>query len=263
MKTLLDGQSRVTRGTYAKWQGRHWVLAALADLGYPEGDPALTPIVRKMLATWLDPKYFREGFRIQRGGHPGRQSRASMAATGDARPSRAAPCCRRAARPRRAGSLGWWSACCTGNGRTGAGTARPSRRPGVPRCTRLFCRCGDWRAYARAFEDTVAMEAARNAAEVFLERRMLFHRTNGRLIRREWAELHYPVYWHYDVLAGLKGLMEVGLIADGRTAGRPRSAGEQAVAAGRLARRCALRQKCRGGAGTGTPGVGAGRPPAS
>jgi hypothetical protein len=72
-------------------------------------------------------------------------------------------------------------------------------------------------AYARAFEDAVAMEAARKAAEVFLERRMLFHRTNGRLIRREWAQLHYPVYWHYDVLAGLKGLMEVGLIADERT----------------------------------------------
>jgi hypothetical protein len=29
---------------YAKWQGAHWVLAALADLGYPPGDEALHPL---------------------------------------------------------------------------------------------------------------------------------------------------------------------------------------------------------------------------
>src|SRR4029450_2674836 len=32
------------RGVYDKWQGAHWILAALADLGYPEGDKGLVPV---------------------------------------------------------------------------------------------------------------------------------------------------------------------------------------------------------------------------
>jgi len=29
---------------YAKWYGAHWVLSALADLGYPSGDESLIPL---------------------------------------------------------------------------------------------------------------------------------------------------------------------------------------------------------------------------
>jgi hypothetical protein len=65
-------------------------------------------------------------------------------------------------------------------------------------------------AYARASGDPAAAEAARRAGQVLLERRLLYRRSNGRLIRRDWANLHYPVYWRYDVLAALKGLVEVG-----------------------------------------------------
>jgi hypothetical protein len=62
----------------------------------------------------------------------------------------------------------------------------------------------------------VARHGARRAAEVLLERRLLFHRSTGRPIHRAWMTLHYPVYWHYDVLAGLNGLAEVGLVGDAR-----------------------------------------------
>ena len=48
------------RGVYAKWQGAHWVLAALADLGYPPGDPALHPLREQVLGTWLDQSYYVE-----------------------------------------------------------------------------------------------------------------------------------------------------------------------------------------------------------
>lgn len=33
---------------------------------------------------------------------------------------------------------------------------------------------------------------------------------------RHFLQLHYPVYWHYDVLAGLKGIGEVGALRDRR-----------------------------------------------
>ena len=32
------GRAGTRRQVYYKWQGLHWVLAGLADLGYPEGD---------------------------------------------------------------------------------------------------------------------------------------------------------------------------------------------------------------------------------
>ena len=47
-------------GAYAKWQGAHWALAALADLGYPPGDEALYPLREQVLETWLDESYFRD-----------------------------------------------------------------------------------------------------------------------------------------------------------------------------------------------------------
>ncbi len=61
-----------------------------------------------------------------------------------------------------------------------------------------------------------AQAAADRAAEVFLSRRLLFRRSTEMLIRSDWAALHYPGYWHYDVLAGLKGLAEVGRLDDPR-----------------------------------------------
>ena len=67
-----------------------------------------------------------------------------------------------------------------------------------------------------AYGSTDARQAADRAAEVLLTRRVIYHRSDGRPIRTEWSKLHYPVYWHYDVLAGLKGLHEAGHLDDQR-----------------------------------------------
>jgi hypothetical protein len=71
-------------------------------------------------------------------------------------------------------------------------------------------------AYAIAHGDRAAREACGRAAEVLLTRRMLYRRTTGSLIRGEWAKLHYPSYWYYDVLSAAKGLAEAGLLGDDR-----------------------------------------------
>jgi hypothetical protein len=71
-------------------------------------------------------------------------------------------------------------------------------------------------AYGVAHNDAGAHDAARTAAEVLLSRRLIFRRSTGALIRGDWAKLHYPVYWHYDVLAALKGIAELGLVGDPR-----------------------------------------------
>ncbi len=42
---------------YKKWQGAHWTLAMLAELGYPAGDTSLIPL-REQVLNWLfSPSY--------------------------------------------------------------------------------------------------------------------------------------------------------------------------------------------------------------
>src|SRR5687768_1862849 len=52
--THRDAAGRFTRGrsVYDKWQGAHWILASLADLGYPHGDADLHPARDQILDTW-------------------------------------------------------------------------------------------------------------------------------------------------------------------------------------------------------------------
>ena len=72
--------------------------------------------------------------------------------------------------------------------------------------------------YAAQRRDAKSKLAARAAAEVFLERRLFKGRATGELISRGFAALHYPLYWHYDIVAGLKAMAELGLIGAPRCA---------------------------------------------
>jgi hypothetical protein len=38
------------------------------------------------------------------------------------------------------------------------------------------------------------------------------------VINQRFVRLHYPLYWHYDILFGLKVMAEAGLIGDSRCA---------------------------------------------
>jgi hypothetical protein len=65
---------------------------------------------------------------------------------------------------------------------------------------------------------TAASEAVDRAAQVFLDRRVFRRRSTGEVIHRAFVTLHYPLYWHYDALAGLVGLAEAGRLGDPRCA---------------------------------------------
>ena len=55
VRTLLSERGpdgKIPHSAYAKWQGAHWVLALLADLGYPPGDRSLIPL-REQVFDWL------------------------------------------------------------------------------------------------------------------------------------------------------------------------------------------------------------------
>ncbi len=71
-------------------------------------------------------------------------------------------------------------------------------------------------AYARACGDEASRTAALRTAELFLEHRLFRRSSDGLPILPEFIRLHYPPYWHYDLLAALGGMAELGLLADPR-----------------------------------------------
>jgi hypothetical protein len=71
-------------------------------------------------------------------------------------------------------------------------------------------------AFANETDDRAAHHAADAAAQVFLTRRVAWRRSTREPITPDVMKLHYPVYWHFDLLAGLVGLGELGLLTDPR-----------------------------------------------
>lgn len=218
VRRLIEGHAQLRRSTYAKWQGGHWVLLALAELGYPEGDPDLVPLRDGVLRTWLAERYFREYDPAVTAADRGRVGvpliNGRYRRCGSQHGAALLSAVRLGLADDRARALaerlqhwqwpdGGWN--CHGKAEAQSSSVYETLLP-----------MRGLAAYARAYQDPAAGAAANRAAAVLLERRLLFRRTNGRLIRRDWANLHYPVYWRYDVLAALRGLAEAGLLDDER-----------------------------------------------
>jgi hypothetical protein len=219
--SALGEDGRLSRqAVYAKWQGAHWVLAALADLGYPPGDAALVPMREQILDTWLAPQYLHEfeaasaaaayrgrGVPLMRGRYrrcASQQGNALRSLTllglADERVGRLAE-----------RLLHWqWP--------DGGWNCDVDPAASMSSFFETLLPMRGLAAYRRATGDETAGRAATSAAEVFLSRRLLFRRSTGELIRPDFAVLHYPLYWHYDLLGGLVGMVEVGTIADPRCA---------------------------------------------
>lgn len=214
VRRLIEGHHEAAPPVYAKWGGAHWLLAALADLGCPAGQRDLRPLADEVLSAWLEPRYFREC-----GSARGR-SKAVPVLDGRARrcASQQGSALLSVVRLRlddgRAAHLverllhwqwpdGGWNCDL----RPGAATSSVHE-------TLLPMR--GLAAFADLTGDADARAAAGRAAQVLLTRRLVFGRSDGRLIDREWGRLHYPPYWHYDLLAGLRGLGEAGLLGDPR-----------------------------------------------
>ena len=58
--------------------------------------------------------------------------------------------------------------------------------------------------------------AADRTAELFLSHRIFRRGGTGEPIHPSWTVLHYPPYWHYDVLQALHLLARMGRVADER-----------------------------------------------
>ncbi|MBN2561680.1 MAG: hypothetical protein JXQ75_12200 [Phycisphaerae bacterium] len=213
-----DGRIEPTHHVYQKWTGAHWVLATLADTGYPSADASLRPAVDQVLSCWLHPVAVAEtvlteppprhkdtGVPVIRGrarrcaSQQGNALFASVAlGLSDDRVHQLASLLMRWQWPD-----GGWNC---------------DRRPEAEHSSfwESLIPLRGLSAYADVTGDERAGGAARRAAEVFLSRRLYRRATDGETMNPQFTRLHYPCYWRYDVLFGLKVMAEAGFIRDHR-----------------------------------------------
>jgi len=209
-----DGRVEDPKQPYSKWRGAHWVLLALAELGYPPGDEDLVPLRDQVLDRWLTPAVLQDtekptgkGILVVAGKHrrcASQQGAALLAVTrlglADERTATLAERLRHWQWP----DGGW-------NCDKRAGTRMSSVAETLLPLRGLA-------AYAEATGDAAARTAAGSAAEVLLDRHVGWRRSTGEPLGRRTTLLRYPLYWNYDVLGGLRGLAEAGLLGDPRCA---------------------------------------------
>jgi hypothetical protein len=215
-----QGRIKTRRGVYDKWQGAHWILASLADLGYPEEDSTLFPVREQVLECWLSHEFYEE-----------------FEATGkdDAYRKTGVPVIR--GLPRRCASQQGYAlyylitlgladervhdlAELLLHWQWPDGGWNCDKKPAATKSTFIHTiHC--MRAlslYGRRFRKQRAKAAAIRASEIFLSRSLFKRRSDGAHMNVEFAKLHYPLYWHYDILFGLRVLMAAGHLDDARCA---------------------------------------------
>lgn len=214
------GDGRLPRGrtVYQKWQGAHWVMATLADLGYPPGDRTLVPLRDQLLDHWLAPQYFAEfeakseAKSYERRGVPVMQGRHRRCASQQGNALYAVVTlglanARTEALLERLLHWQWpdggWN--CDRNPNADTSSFMETLTP-----LRGLVACANHGGGSRL------RHAIKRAARVFLDRELFRRRSNGAIIRHEFVELHYPLFWHYDILGGLKVMAEAGMIRDRR-----------------------------------------------
>lgn len=190
---------------YKKWTGAHWRLVSLVELELPAGDPRGLAGAEQVLG-WLLGEGHQGRIQIVNG-----LTRRCASQEGNA----LAVCSRlgmaRDPRVRRlAESLQQWQ---WPDGGWNCDKSEAAQHASFYES--LAPMWGLWE-YHEATGDRGSREAADRTAELFLQHRLLYSERTGALINPEWVKLHYPLYWHYDLLQGLLMLGRMGKLADVR-----------------------------------------------
>jgi len=211
---VIEQDAKTLHHAYRKWQGPHWTLTCLALIDYPPGHEALRPLAR-LVHDWLFSRHFLEPPLTTV--HPGQQERVRHCASMD-------------------GNGIWYS--------VRLGMEEDRTRAVVDRLIGWQWPDGGWNcdkrqeathssfqesliparglwAYGTAHDYAPALEAAQRVADLVLQRRLLWHRGDGRLIVPDWSgkpgpdRIHYPIQF-FDVLFALQVMTDLGRLADPR-----------------------------------------------
>jgi len=189
---------------YKKWVGGHWVLSLLADLGYPPGDETLRPLLEQAY-NWLlgsdHARHIREiNGRVRRCASQESNLVFSSLTLGlaDTRTDELA-----------ARLIKWqWP----------DGGWNCDKRPEVNISSFMesLIPLRSLALYAKISGNSRARSACEQAAEIFLKRKLFLRLSDEKIMDRHFVQLHYPCYWHYDILFALKVMVEAGFIGDPR-----------------------------------------------
>ncbi len=194
---------------YGKWQGPHWTLYSLAEIGYPPGDSSLLPLFEQAYRWLLADKFLKFPSTVF---YPGQEDRV-----------------------RRCGSQeGVAIFYALKLGFVDSRTEKLVQRllqfqwpDGGWNCDKRQCASMSsvletvypLRAlalYGQATGDPAATSAARRASEVLLERRLFKRRRDGSTIDPDFTRIVFPYYAHYSFFLALKVLAEAGCVNDER-----------------------------------------------
>jgi len=187
---------------YRKWRGAHWVLTLLTDLAYPPRDKTLRPLVDQGCNWALDKTVCLLEGRPRRCASQEGNALLNLIRLGFA--------------DERCDALADKLLLC----QWPDGGWNCDRRPEA--CHSSFHESlipmRALVAYAQMTGNRKAKEAAGRTAEMFLERKLFRRKTTGEVIRPRFAAIHYPYFWQYTFLHGLKAMVEAGLVRDPRCA---------------------------------------------
>lgn len=199
-----DADGRLPHHPYTKWLGAHWVLVALADLDYPPGDAALIPL-REQVLDWLLGQAHTGAIRTIAG-----RVRRCASQEGNALYALLKLGLADERSDELAARLARWQ--------WPDGGWNCDKRPAASHSSfnESLIPLRALSLYARLTGHAWAHSAAERAADLFLSRRLFRRLSDGAVIDPAFLQLHYPAYWHYDVLSGLKVLAEAGYVTDPR-----------------------------------------------
>ncbi len=189
---------------YNKWFGGHWILSILADQDYPKGDEALRPMLEQSYKWLLSTEHFRNIQTIE-----GRVRRCASQEGNCVYYSLALGLADDRTEELANRLIGWqWK----------DGGWNCDKKPEAINSSfnETLIPFRGLARYASVSGDPKARRAAAEAAEVFLQRRLYKRITDGNVIDPNFILLHYPNYWHYDILFALKVMAEAGFIHDPR-----------------------------------------------
>ena len=206
LRALLSGQ-RADGGFgthwYKKWAGASWRLVSAVELGVPSESTAARRAADHVLSRLplgrSEPRQIEGRFRLHASviGNPlGVCARLGMA--NDPRVRRIAH------------SLVRWQ---WPDGGWNCDSSKDARHSSFYESLATFWGLNE---YLRATNDGTVRASVDRAAELFLAHR-LFRSCHGNdVIDPRWTRLHYPVYWHYDILQALRVLDRAGKLRDPR-----------------------------------------------
>lgn len=198
-------QGIIPRDPYEKWRGAHWVLTMLAEIAYPPGDATLISLREQVLA-WI----FSDDIRIRQTQLINGRYRRHASQQGnllyyliklgldDPRLEQVAFDLLEYQWPD-----GGWNCDKNPEARNSSFTHSAIALRGL-----IY--------YHQKHPNPQIAEAIQRGTDLFLERKLLWRRTTGELIKSDFARLTYPDYHFYTHLLGLKVMLEAGLIHDPR-----------------------------------------------